>query len=164
MSITTKQHHIGHDNYKKSRSISNIHNTTGTRPKNNIWFPTWRFPISHFPSLVSSFQVPEGNPYDRINLCQSLCQLCTKLVYLGLIYCWLRLTSGNHKDALRIISNIKSTINHGIIINCKQLKLHQDFEASWVSHHDGSSHTGWIKMRESFIGSKSFKQQIGSVT
>ena len=70
---------------------------------------------------------------------------------------------GDHKAALRIISYKKATINHGIKISCQELKFHLHCDASWASHHDGSSHTGWIlKMGNSFLGSKSSKQRIGS--
>ena len=36
-------------------------------------------------------------------------------------------------------------------------------DASWASHHDGNSHTGWIlKMEQSYLGCKSGKQRVGS--
>ena len=70
---------------------------------------------------------------------------------------------GDHKAALRIISYMEAKINHGIKISCQELKFYLHCDASWASHHDGSSHTGWIlKMGHSFLGSKSSKQRIDS--
>ena len=41
--------------------------------------------------------------------------------------------------------------------------LNCTYIASWASHHDGSSHTGWIlKLGKSFLGSKSSKLRVGS--
>ena len=39
--------------------------------------------------------------------------------------------------------HMKGTISHGIIVHCRQLKFHLHCDASWASHHDGSSHTEW---------------------
>ena len=70
---------------------------------------------------------------------------------------------GDYKAALRIVSYIKNTINHGIKINCTELQFHLHCDASWSSHHDGSSHSGWVLfLGNSYLGSKSSKQRIGS--
>jgi len=69
---------------------------------------------------------------------------------------------GDYKAALRIISYLHGTTSHGIVVNCRELKFHLHCDASWASHHDGS-HTGWVlKLGDSFLGSKSSKQRVGS--
>jgi len=63
----------------------------------------------------------------------------------------------------RIISYLKGTTSYGIVVNCCELKFHLHCDASWVFHHDGSSHNRWVlKLGESFLGSKSSKQRVGS--
>ena len=48
-------------------------------------------------------------------------------------------------------------------INCNELRLHLHCDASWSSHKDGHSHTGWIlRMGQSYLGCKSSKQRVGS--
>ena len=70
---------------------------------------------------------------------------------------------GDYKAALRIISYLHGTTSYGIVVNCRELKFHLHCDASWASHHDGSSHTEWVlKLGESFLGSKSSKQRVGS--
>ena len=49
---------------------------------------------------------------------------------------------GDHQAALWIIFYMRATINHGIKISCQELKFHLHCDASWASHHDGSSNTG----------------------
>ena len=62
---------------------------------------------------------------------------------------------GDYKAALRIISYLKGTPSHGIVVPCRELKFHLHCDASWACHNDGSSHTGWIlKLGESFLGEK----------
>jgi hypothetical protein len=51
-------------------------------------------------------------------------------------------TEGDHGPALRIVSYLNETIDHGIKIHCTELKFHLHCDASWASHHDGSSHRG----------------------
>jgi len=60
---------------------------------------------------------------------------------------------GDYKAALRIISYLKGTPNHGIVVNCRELKFHLHCDASWASQFLGSRHTGWVlKLGESFSG------------
>ena len=131
------------------------------------------FPSATSPASSHLFNnVPDDKPYDRIKFLSIimsimyLARLSRPDLLLATAYLATKAQhpkEGDHKAALRIISYIKSTINHGIKIDCKQLKFHLHCDASWASHHDGSSHTGWIlKMGESFLGSKSSKQRIGS--
>ena len=131
------------------------------------------FPSATSPASSHLFNnVPDDKPYDRIKFLSIimsimyLARLSRPDLLLATAYLATkaqRPKEGDHKAALRIISYIKTTINHGIKIDCKQLKFHLHSDASWASHHDGSSHTGWIlKMGESFLGSKSSKQRIGS--
>ena len=105
------------------------------------------FPSATSPASSHLFNnVPDDKPYDRI--------IIMSIMYLAhlsrpdLLLATANLATqaqhpkeGDHKAALRIISYIKSTINHGIKIDCKQLKFHLHCDASWASHH-GSSHTG----------------------
>ena len=131
------------------------------------------FPSATSPASSHLFNhVPDDKPYDRIKFLS----IIMAIMYIaGLSRPDLLLATaylatkaqhpkeGDHKAALRIISYIKATINHGIKISCQELKFHLHCDASWASHHDGSSHTGWIlKMGHSFLGSKSSKQRIGS--
>ena len=122
--------------------------------------------------LISSIMSRKTSPMIESNVCQ----LCIWLDEQDLTCCLPLLATaylatksqhskeGDHKAVLRIIAYIKITINHGIKINCKKLRLHLHCDASWASHHDGSSHTGWIlkTLGESYIGSRSSKQRIGS--
>jgi len=72
-------------------------------------------------------------------------------------------TDADYNNALRVLAYLKSTSNYGIIIKCQELKLHIHCDASWASHHDGNSHTGWlVKMGQSYLGCKSGKQRVGS--
>ena len=72
-------------------------------------------------------------------------------------------TNADNNNALRILAYLKSTLNYGIIIQCTELKLHLHSDASWASHHDRNSHTGWIlKMGKSYLGCKSDEQMVGS--
>jgi hypothetical protein len=72
-------------------------------------------------------------------------------------------TDADYNNALRVLAYLKSTLNYGIVVNCTELKMHMHCDASWASHHDGNSHTGWIlKMGKSYLGCKSGKQRVGS--
>jgi hypothetical protein len=72
-------------------------------------------------------------------------------------------TDIDHKNALRVLSYLKETSNYGIKINCQEMRLHLHCDASWASHRDGNSHTGWIlKLGQSYLGCKSSKQRVGS--
>jgi hypothetical protein len=72
-------------------------------------------------------------------------------------------TDVDHQNALRVLSYLKETSNYGIQVHCQELRLHLHCDASWASHRDGNSHTGWIlKLGESYIGCKSGKQRVGS--
>ena len=116
--------------------------------------------------------VPDDKPYDRIKFLSIIMAIMyiARLSRPDLLLATAYLATkaqhpkeGDHKAALRIISYMKATINHGIKISCQELKFHLHCDASWASHHDGSSHTGWIlKMGNSFLGSKSSKQRMGS--
>jgi hypothetical protein len=58
---------------------------------------------------------------------------------------------------------VKETSTYGITIHRQELKFHLHCDASWASHHNGKSHTGWImKMGTSYLGCKSGKQRVGS--
>jgi hypothetical protein len=72
-------------------------------------------------------------------------------------------TEGDYKNALRILSYLQETLNYGLQIHCTELRLHLHCDASWASHRDGNSHTGWIlKLGQSYLGCKSSKQRVGS--
>jgi hypothetical protein len=131
------------------------------------------FPIAASPASSHLFNhEPENKPYDRISFLSIimaimyLARLSRPDVLLATAFLATKAqnpTEGDHRAALRIISYLKATINHGIKINCQELRLHLHCDASWASHHDGRSHTGWIlKLGESFLGSKSSKQRVGS--
>jgi hypothetical protein len=131
------------------------------------------FPVAASPASSHLFNhEPEDKPYNRILFLSIimaimyLARLSRPDVLLATAFLATKAqnpTEGHHRAALRIISYLKATINHGIKINCQELRFHLHCDASWASHHDGSSHTGWIlKMGESFLGSKSSKQRVGS--
>ena len=131
------------------------------------------FPVAASPASSHLFNhEPEDKPYDRILFLSIimaimyLARLSRPDVLLATAFLATKAqnpTEGHHRAALRIISYLKATITHGIKINCQELRFHLHCDASWASHHDGSSHTGWIlKMGESFLGSKSSKQRVGS--
>ena len=131
------------------------------------------FPAAASPASSHLFnQVPEDKPYDRIKFLSIimsimyLARLSRPDLLLATAYLATKAQhpkEGDHKAALRIIAYIKATINHGVKVHCQELKFHLHCDASWASHHDGSSHTGWIlKMGESYLGSKSSKQRVGS--
>ena len=131
------------------------------------------FPQASSPASSHLFQYrPDDKPYDRIKYLSIimsimyLARLSRPDVLLATAYLATKSqhpNEGDHKAALRIISYLKSTINHGIQIKCTQFRFHLHCDASWASHHDGSSHTGWIlKLGESYLASKSSKQRVGS--
>ena len=71
----------------------------------------------------------------------------------------------DYKNVLRVLSNLKETSTYGITIHCQELKFHLHCDASWTSHRDGNSHTGWIlKMGTCYLGCKSGKQRVGSLS
>jgi hypothetical protein len=131
------------------------------------------FPVASSPASSHLFNhVPEDKPYDRIkylSLIMSimyLARLSRPDLLLATAYLATKAQhpkEGDYKAALRIVSYIKNTINHGIKINCTELQFHLHCDASWSSHHDGSSHSGWVLfLGNSYLGSKSSKQRIGS--
>ena len=131
------------------------------------------FPSATSPASSHLFNhVPDDKPYDRIKFLSIIMAIMyiARLSRPDLLLATAYLATkaqhpkeGDHKAALRIISYMKATINHGIQISCQELKFHLHCDASWSSHHDGSSHARWIlKMENSFLGSKSSKQRIGS--
>jgi hypothetical protein len=48
------------------------------------------------------------------------------------------------KQLLRIVKYLNHTKGYGVTIACKELRLIADCDASWSSHTDSSSHTGWF--------------------
>jgi hypothetical protein len=72
-------------------------------------------------------------------------------------------TEVDYKNALRVLSYLKETQNYGIKIHCQEFRLlHCD--SSWAFHH-GNSHTRWIlKLGQSYLGCKSSKQRVGSLS
>jgi len=131
------------------------------------------YPKAASPASSNLFNsVPDDKPFDRIKYLSIimaimyLARLSRPDVLLATAYLATKAqhpTEGDHRAALRIVSYLNQTINHGIKIKCTELKFHLHCDASWASHHDGSSHTGWIlKLGESFLGSKSSKQRVGS--
>jgi len=122
------------------------------------------FPSATSPASSHLFNhVPDDKPYDRIKFLSIIMAIVyiARLSRPDLLLATAYLATkaqhpkeGDHKAALRIISYMKATSNHGIKISCQELKFHLHCDASWASHHDGSSHTGWIlKMGNSFLGS-----------
>ena len=73
-------------------------------------------------------------------------------------------TDADYNNALRVLANLKSTLNYGMVIQYTELKIHLHCDASqWASHHDGNCHAGWIlKMGKSYLSCKSGKQRVGS--
>ena len=118
-------------------------------------------------SLASSHlfnHVPEDKPYGRIKYLSIIiaimyvARLTRPDVVLATPYLATKaqhLKEGDYKAALRIISYLNGTPSHVIVVNCRELKFHLRCDASWASHNDGSSHTGWVlKLGESFLRSK----------
>jgi len=116
------------------------------------------FPTPH---LHLFNHVPEDKPYDRIKYLS---------IIMGIMYearltrpdVLLATTKAQHlkRVTLRIISYLKGTNSHDIVVNYRELKFHLHCNASLSSHHDASSHTAWVlKIGESFFGPKSSKQR-----
>ena len=118
----------GSNYHKKSKSITNIHYSTWTHPKNNISFHTrWHsYQSSHLFN-----QVADDKPNDRIIfksiimyiLC--LARMSSTNLLLAAAYLTTKAqhpNEGDHKAKLRI-SYIKSIIRHCIKVTCKLLNL-----------------------------------------
>jgi len=67
----------------------------------------------------------------------------------------------------RIISYLINTKNYGLHINCTSLELHAHCDASYGSHIDGHSHTGYVisfGSNHSFLLAKSAKQKVAGLS
>jgi len=126
------------------------------------------FPAATSPASSHLFNhVPEDKPNDRIKYLSImaimyLTRLTRPDVLLATAYLATKVQhpkEGDYKVALRIISYLKGTPSHGIVVNCREHKFHLHYDASWTSHND----FGWVlKLGESFLGSKCLKQRVGS--
>jgi hypothetical protein len=72
-------------------------------------------------------------------------------------------TEQDYKKLLRILSYLKATINIKLRLSCDNLHIHCHCDASYGSHHDGGSHTGYfisLGSTKSYLYAKSTKQKI----
>ena len=131
------------------------------------------FPKASSPASSHLFNnVSEGQKYDRIKYLSLImammyiARLTRPDILLSISYLATKSqqpTDADYKNALRVLSYLKETSTYGIKIHCQELRFHLHCDASWASHHDGNSHTGWIlKMGTSYLGCKSSKQRVGS--
>ena len=68
---------------------------------------------------------------------------------------------------IRVVQYLKTTRDYGLHINCQDLQLHAHCDASYGSHIDGMSHTGFsvsLGSTFSFLMAKSTKQRIGALS
>ena len=127
------------------------------------------FPKASSPATHLFNNVSEGQKYDRIKYLSqnmaimNIARLTRPDILLSISYLATKSQQPtDYKNALRVLSYLKETSTYGIIIYCQELKFHLHCDASWASHHDGNSHTGWIlKMGTSYLGCKSSEQRVG---
>jgi hypothetical protein len=76
-------------------------------------------------------------------------------------------TVNDWEKLMRVLRYLKSTPKLGITINCTGLQLHCHCDASFSTHGDGRSHTGFVIYLGdslSYIHAKSNKQKVGSTS
>jgi hypothetical protein len=76
-------------------------------------------------------------------------------------------TNEEWKKCQRIIQYLNGTRTYGIHINCTNVDTYAHCDASYASHSDGRSHTGYIfsiGKNYSYVHASSIKQKIGSAS
>ena len=74
-------------------------------------------------------------------------------------------TEAGWDQIIRILRYLNNTVNYGVVINCKDLTINAYADASYTSHIDGKSHTGYIlKIGDAYLSSKSVKQRVGTLS
>jgi hypothetical protein len=76
-------------------------------------------------------------------------------------------TTEDWKKCQRIIQYLNGTKMYGIHINCTNVDTYAHCDASYASHSDGKSHTGYIfsiGRNHSYIHASSMKQKVGSAS
>lgn len=68
----------------------------------------------------------------------------------------------------RVLRYLKGTLHRPLIIKCKQLTLHCHCDASYGTHSDGKSHTGYVIMADknnpSLVSARSIKQKTTAIS
>eukprot|EP01041_Mallomonas_annulata_P010800 gene10800-22546_t len=104
-----------------------------------------------FELTADSKPLPKGNKFLSIVMSlMYIARLVRPDILLSVVYLSTRSqepTEQDYKKLLRILSYLKATINIKLRLSCDNLHIHCHCDASYGSHHDGGSHTGyWISL------------------
>mmetsp|Transcript_14602 Transcript_14602/g.13197 ORF Transcript_14602/g.13197 Transcript_14602/m.13197 type:complete len:304 (-) Transcript_14602:1004-1915(-) len=120
-----------------------------------------------FELTTDSTPLPKGNKFLSIVMSlMYIARLVRPDILLSVVYLSTRSqepTEQDYKKLLRILSYLKATIGIKLRLSCDNLHIQCHCDASYGSHHDGGSHTGyWISLgtTKSYLYAKSVKQKI----
>lgn len=74
-------------------------------------------------------------------------------------------TEGDKNKMMRILKYLKGSTQKKVIINCKDFAMKSYCDASYGTHNDGKSHTGYLyTIGDSYLHARSFKQKLSALS
>jgi len=117
---------------------------------------------------------PQLSPSDRKNLLSVvmslmyIARLTRPDILLPVTFLASRVHCSTKQDNVkldRVLRYLQNTVNKQLIISCDKLELNCYCDASYGTHHDGKSHTGYIfKLGQSYLFARSIKQKLTALS